>query len=288
MAADFHHAETERGVRVDDPTESALRTVIGGLDDTDDTFVVVEADGSDWYASVAVADGGGYEVELRDPAHGEHVVAVRTDLDALARDLVLWLARRAVPVPAGHTAPRPDVAGLALLAGLDPAGGTPLLPWEEAQRVAGLRVPGDYRAFVDLFGPGEFHGWLAVVHPRRPHDAGAWADLVRGLDEEIGTTFRQMRERSADLCPYPVHPAPGGLLPWATTCGGDHCFWLTEDDDPDRWPVIVWLRGTLHDPWRRYDMGMARFLLLAFSRQDEALDALVRSRAPFWRPDPTW
>lgn len=285
MAADFHHAETESGVRVDDPSEPALRTLLAGLDDTDNTFLVVEADDAPWYASIATADGGGYEMELRDPATGEHVVAERSGVDALARELTLWLGRRETPAPAGHSAPRPDVTGLALLAGLDPAGGVPLLPWDEAQRLAGLRMPADYRAFADLFGRGEFRGWLGVVVPIRP-DAGALAGMVDELDAGTGDAFRQMRAADPADNPYPIHPEPGGLLLWATTCGGDHCFWLTEGDDPDRWPVVVWLRGSV-DRWRRYDMGMARFLLLAFSGEDGELDALgvPTARAPFWTPD---
>ncbi|SEK49243.1 hypothetical protein [Streptacidiphilus jiangxiensis] len=74
--------------------------------------------------------------------------------------------------------------------------------------------------------------------------------------------------------PYPFRPAPGGLLYWAGNYSGDQCFWLTEGDDPDH--------------WRRYDLGVARFLLLALSGEDPTLNllGLADSTAPLWVPEP--
>ncbi|TWF90341.1 hypothetical protein [Kitasatospora viridis] len=293
MAADFYHAENENGARVDDPSEAAIRTLLSGLDNTENTFVIFQAgeDESSWYASVASEDGGGYEIVLRDPSCREHAVTTETSVEKIARDLVLWIARRDFRGRAGRrTAPRPDVAGLAHLAGLAPATVEPLLPWDLAQDVAGIQLPADYRAFVDLFGPGELRGELGIVTPRplpgQPIGAGALSRKVNELINDIGAAFKQMREDLPDLCPYPVYPEPGGLLYWAGNYNGDYCFWLTEGADPDRWPVVVWLRGEFPDGWHRYDMGMARFLLLALSGEDAALDdlGLATSTAPVWVP----
>ncbi|MBD0676020.1 hypothetical protein [Streptomyces sp. CBMA156] len=241
MAADFCHAENEEGVRLDDPSEAAVRTLLSGLDNTENTFVILQTgeDEPSWYASVALEDEGGYEVVLRDPSCREHVVATETSAEKIARDLILWIARRDFRGrTVHHSVPRPDVVGLARLAGLDPATAEPLLPWDLAQDVAGIRFPADYRAFVDLFGPGELRGELGVVTPRplpgRPIGVGALSRKVNELINDTGAAFKQMREDSPDLCPYPVYPEPGGLLCWASNYYGDHCFWLTEGDDPDR------------------------------------------------------
>ncbi|MFJ8478366.1 hypothetical protein [Kitasatospora sp. NPDC094011] len=122
--------------------------------------------------------------------------------------------------------------------------------------------------------------------PGQPIGVGALSRKVNELIDDTGAAFKQMREDSPDLCPYPVYPEPGGLLYWASNYNGDHCFWLTEGDDPDRWPVVVWLRGEFPDGWHRYDMGMARFLLLALSGEDSTLDDLgvATSTAPVWVP----
>ncbi|MFE3112391.1 hypothetical protein ACFXKJ_29935 [Kitasatospora indigofera] len=289
MGADFYRAENENGEYVDDPSEAAVRTLLGGLDNAENTFVILQAekDESSWYASVALTDEGGYEVVLRDPSCREHGVTTETSVEKIARDLILWIARRDFRGRSGrHATLRPDVAGLARIAGLDPVAAGPLLPWDLAEEVAGVRLPADYRAFVDLFGPGGLRGELGVVTPRplpgRPIGVGALSRMVNGLVNGTGAAFKQMREDSPDLCPYPVHPEPGGLLPWAGNYNGDHCFWLTEGDDPDCWPVVVWLRGGFPCGWHRYDMGMARFLLLALSGEDPTLDDLgvATSTAP--------
>jgi hypothetical protein len=40
---------------------------------------------------------------------------------------------------------------------------------------------------------------------------------------------------------YPICPGPGGLPAWGeSTIDGDVFYWLTEDPDPDRRPVMVW------------------------------------------------
>jgi hypothetical protein len=213
----------------------------------------------------------------------------------VARDLVLWVARRDFRGLSGEHrdrqgAPRPDITALALLAGLDPWAGTPLLPWEQAQVVAGVRLPADYRAFVDLFGRGELRGELGIVTPRslpgQPLGVGAVSRMINNIDKQTGTVFRQLREDPITSCPFPVYPEPGGLLHWGGNYNGDHCFWLTEGDDPDHWPVVVWLRGWLADGWHRYDMGMARFLLLALSGEDDTLNKLWAGSpdVPVWVP----
>lgn len=46
-------------------------------------------------------------------------------------------------------------------------------------------------------------------------------------------------ERDRERYPYPLHPAPGGLLIWGTTMNADRLCWLT-DGDPEEWPVVVW------------------------------------------------
>lgn len=45
---------------------------------------------------------------------------------------------------------------------------------------------------------------------------------------------------------------------WGHNATGDMYWWLTEGDDPDRWPVMMWARGPA-EIWR-FDMGMVEFL----------------------------
>ncbi len=97
MAADYYCADSENGDHIDDPSEDALFMLIGDLNGTDNTFVVIQPDEDDpaWFASVAVLDEGGYEMVRRDTTRHEHEVTTETSIDRIAGDLTKWLVARA-------------------------------------------------------------------------------------------------------------------------------------------------------------------------------------------------
>ncbi|MFC8377227.1 hypothetical protein [Streptomyces albidoflavus] len=99
VAAQYYGADSENGDRIDDPSEDALFMMISDLNDSDNTFVVVQPDEDDpvWFASVAVLDEGGYETVRRDTTRNEHEVTTATSVNDIARDLTIWLAARDFP-----------------------------------------------------------------------------------------------------------------------------------------------------------------------------------------------
>jgi hypothetical protein len=106
MGAAYYRADSESGDHIEDPSEDALFMLIDDLNDSDNTFVVIQPDEDDpaWFASVAVLDEGGYEVVRRDTARREHDVATATSIDQIARDLTIWMAARDFPGrPTQHT-----------------------------------------------------------------------------------------------------------------------------------------------------------------------------------------
>lgn len=106
MGAVYYRAKSESGDHIDDPSEDALFMLIEDLDDSDNTFVVIQPDDDDpaWFTSVAVLDEGGYEVVRRDTTRREHDVITETGIDRIARDLTIWMAARDFPGrPTQHT-----------------------------------------------------------------------------------------------------------------------------------------------------------------------------------------
>lgn len=99
MAAPYYCADSENGDHIGDPSEDALFMLIDDLNDTDNTFVVVQPDQDDpvWFASVAVLDEGGYEIVRRDTSRREHEVTTETSINQIAHDLILWIATRHRP-----------------------------------------------------------------------------------------------------------------------------------------------------------------------------------------------
>ncbi|MVO87779.1 hypothetical protein GPA10_24210 [Streptomyces sp. p1417] len=102
MGAAYCRAESENGDRIEDPSEDALFMLIDDLNDSDNTFVVIQPDEEDppsWCTSVTVLDAGGYEVVRRDSTRRERDVATETSIDQIARGLTIWMAARDFP---GH------------------------------------------------------------------------------------------------------------------------------------------------------------------------------------------
>ncbi|MER5550037.1 hypothetical protein ABT072_48545 [Streptomyces sp. NPDC002589] len=99
MRAQYYGADSENGDRIDDPSEDALFMMISDLNNSDNTFVVVQPDEDDpvWFASVAVLDEGGYETVRRDTSRNEHEVTTTTSINDIARDLTIWMAARDFP-----------------------------------------------------------------------------------------------------------------------------------------------------------------------------------------------
>ncbi|WP_331750018.1 hypothetical protein OG529_36250 (plasmid) [Streptomyces longwoodensis] len=99
MGAQYYGADSESSDHIDDPSEDALFMMISDLNNSDNTFVVVQSDDDDpvWFASVAVLDEGGYEIVRRDASRNEHEVTTATSPNDIARDLTIWMAARDFP-----------------------------------------------------------------------------------------------------------------------------------------------------------------------------------------------
>ncbi|MFJ2061196.1 hypothetical protein ACIOMM_35500 [Streptomyces sp. NPDC087908] len=99
MGAQYYGADSENGDRIDDLSENALCMMVSDLNNSDNTFVVVQPDEDDpvWFASVAVLDEGGYEIVRRDTTRNEHEVTTATSINDIARDLSIWMAARDFP-----------------------------------------------------------------------------------------------------------------------------------------------------------------------------------------------
>lgn len=99
MAAQYHGANSENGDRIDDPSEDVLFMLIDDLNDTDNTFVVVQPDEDDpvWFASVAVLAQGCYEIVRRDSSRREHEVTTASSINDIAHELTIWITGRSFP-----------------------------------------------------------------------------------------------------------------------------------------------------------------------------------------------
>jgi hypothetical protein len=105
----------------------------------------------------------------------------------------------------------------------DPPTGIPDVDWDQVHAQLGFRLPADYRAFIDSYGPGTF-GDIRIMAPGQPDE---W-DLLALLNRrhEQGTIL-------------PLFPEPGGAISWGETADGHTLSWVPAGADPDGWLVVV-------------------------------------------------
>lgn len=99
MVAEYYGARSESGDYMEDPSQDGLFMMLGDLNGSDNTRLVVrpDHDGAVWSASVTVLDGGRYEVVRRDTSRDEHEVTTSTSIDDIAYELTLWMGDRDFP-----------------------------------------------------------------------------------------------------------------------------------------------------------------------------------------------
>ncbi|MFE3109184.1 SMI1/KNR4 family protein [Kitasatospora indigofera] len=155
--------------------------------------------------------------------------------------------------------------------------------WAQAEAALGLGLPADFKALVERYGFGQFVGFISPLTPFGGRNL--LVEQAQGLlDGE-----RSFRRRNPEKCPYPFHPEPGGLLPWAGVDSGARLCWLT-DGEPDSWTVVAWSPRSWY--YEAHDVGAVGFLhgLLsgritteAFSLEDEDEQLPPPSFEPAWR-----
>ncbi|MEU6311961.1 hypothetical protein [Streptomyces sp. NPDC047014] len=124
--------------------------------------------------------------------------------------------------------------------------------WDAAERHLGISLPTDYKAFLDLYGPGAFDGFL---HMDRPVD-GTADELERLWPSAGGKCGLHLTDPGR--YPFPFHPDPGGLIEWGGVEGGPVYYFLPEEPDPADWRVVV---ETEDGDWHEAPGPVTEFLL---------------------------
>ncbi len=127
------------------------------------------------------------------------------------------------------------------------------IDWGRVENKLGRRLPSDYKAFAERFGPGHFDEYIWVAVPR---GFGPRLDFFGQLEESVNI----LRSLAADgiSIPYPLYPEKRGLIPWGSTIDGEVLYWRIDQDHPDRWSVVLHLHQT--DDWFEFQGSVTYFL----------------------------
>ncbi|WP_422520021.1 SMI1/KNR4 family protein [Streptomyces sp. 5.8] len=131
--------------------------------------------------------------------------------------------------------------------------------WEASEQHLAVTLPSDYKAFMDVYGPGTLDGYL---HLDRPTGLTTPAQLEEfwSLD-----SWRQSRIEAPELYPFAFHPDPAGLIPWGSDEHSNEYYFHVVDSDPDQWGIVV---GSECGEWYETSGTFTGFLIRCFEGGD--------------------
>ncbi|MCY0939521.1 SMI1/KNR4 family protein [Streptomyces sp. H34-S4] len=137
----------------------------------------------------------------------------------------------------------------------------------------GVRLPGDFVDLANRYQTFTLGDFLVVQIPNR----GGEQDFVSGKFELL-EDLDSLSDPDEPI-PYPLHPKPGGLIPWGASREGDYFYWRAIGDDPNSWPVVVF--GS-NDDWCEIEKSMTGYLegLISGSVEPYGLPSSFPGRSP--------
>ncbi len=133
--------------------------------------------------------------------------------------------------------------------------------WRTIEAGLGTALPEDYKSFIEVYGSGRIAGFVWILNPFSKREN---INLLNQIPRQL-SALRELAEGFGETCPYPLFPAPGGLLPFGITDNGDVLHWLTSGA-PSSWNVVVnESRGAQYES---YHFDMATFLLRVLTREE--------------------
>jgi hypothetical protein len=101
------------------------------------------------------------------------------------------------------------------------------------EQALGTSLPTDWKHLVGRYGYGTFgdffHLWSPFFEP-----CTMLAQIRMTLEAD-----RQLAVAAPNTVPFPLHPDPGGALPWGRSDNGDVAYWLTRGT-ADTWAAVLW------------------------------------------------
>jgi hypothetical protein len=115
--------------------------------------------------------------------------------------------------------------------------------WDELERRINLRLPSDYKRFVQLFGRGAIEDETFVINPFDSSVARYHLEseiererAVYRQAHDQGFLDRHFNERGAYLGDS---PRPMGLIPWGGDQSGGTAYWDTSERNPEHWTMYI-------------------------------------------------
>ncbi|GIE78128.1 hypothetical protein Aph02nite_40780 [Actinoplanes philippinensis] len=136
----------------------------------------------------------------------------------------------------------------------------PPVDWAAVESSVGLRLPADYKAYIDEYGIGFVNRLFAVRHPTT---AEGRFNLLRAPEQWEGPDAEEeYLETHLTAPPLPLGIGRNRLMLCADS-DDTQIYWDTSNDDPDAWSVVV--GDDDGDTWQAVDLTLVETLLQLFT-----------------------
>ncbi|MGW7434071.1 SMI1/KNR4 family protein [Streptomyces sp. NPDC054861] len=125
--------------------------------------------------------------------------------------------------------------------------------WSVVEEFYGVKFPQDYKSFISEFGAGTIEGSIAIMVPIATDDP-----VVRRV-YRIPESIRADPSVNRWKCIEGNPPRLEDVLVWGDTESADFLGWLTDGEDPEDWPLVIFSRAEA--AWLMLGGGMSKFLL---------------------------
>ncbi|MFK0114066.1 SMI1/KNR4 family protein [Streptomyces sp. NPDC091217] len=127
--------------------------------------------------------------------------------------------------------------------------------WGTIEASWGTCFPNDYKEFMAEYGEGAIGDYLSLMAPETHIGPGGESSYL-GMQQESANAEEAWRVDGPGAAEIPR------LITWGVDSSADLLCWLATDNDPDKWPVVVWGRDDAR--WTEYPCGMLEFLCRMF------------------------
>ncbi|MFE5594956.1 SMI1/KNR4 family protein [Streptomyces sp. NPDC056549] len=127
--------------------------------------------------------------------------------------------------------------------------------WPMVESGLGTPLPADFKRLCEVFGQGEFNGFLYLYASK----GGSHLEVIDSL-RRINRALERYPESESVYEPYRIYaPGKGGLIRWAGAAAeGYEYFWLSNDKDPENWPIVA--RTDYTEEWLTYQTSTSEFV----------------------------
>ncbi|MGW1913227.1 SMI1/KNR4 family protein [Streptomyces sp. NPDC002076] len=125
--------------------------------------------------------------------------------------------------------------------------------WSGIESELQVRLPTDYKEFIEQVGGGRIDSYLYVLAPSSPNQHYDLAKLTAEREEAYEDIF-DFEDKPAEL-----EPEGSRIIPWGTTDNGEWLFWrILPDQEPDEYAVLI--NEARGEGWEFHELGFAQYL----------------------------